>query len=109
MQANKWGMHAGKPNGVQKVWLDGALVYERKDILYTNTGKHGIDQLKFENFHGGKSDGFRPNRDQSMWCVSRDSAWKQKMSQGHCLVWHVALKPSPMLLLLLPLVIGPAQ
>jgi hypothetical protein len=62
-------MHAAVPDGVQKVWLDGTQVYERIDVLYTNTATHSIDQLKFDNFHGGNTSTFQPHHDQYMWCV----------------------------------------
>lgn len=53
---------------MQRVWLDGNLVYEKLDWIFEYTGEHLIDQLKFQNLHGGSSiEKFAPNKLQYMW------------------------------------------
>ena len=47
--------------------MDGKVVYEITNWVYDYTGTHLIDQLKFQNFHGGKSDAFRPDKTQYVW------------------------------------------
>lgn len=59
---------SGKKNGVQKIWVDGDLWLSQNNVVFDNTGKHDISILKFDNFHGGKSDKFRPKKTQFVWC-----------------------------------------
>lgn len=54
----------GRNDGVQRVWMDDELVFEKTDVIYDYTGTHGIDRFKFDNFHGGSSNSFSPEKDQ---------------------------------------------
>lgn len=55
---------AGQNNGEQKVWIDGSEVLSRNDIKFRHGSGNLIHQLKFECFHGGKSDQFKPSKTQ---------------------------------------------
>jgi hypothetical protein len=73
---------AGKKNGVQRVWLDGEKVFENTDVLYTNTNEHQIEKFVFQNFHGGKSDNFRPDKTQHQWCGPSRMVCKALQANG---------------------------
>lgn len=62
----------GIANGVQKVWLNGVLVFEKEDMLYRNRPGHKIEKFLLNNFHGGNANGpnasdFAPEKDQAVW------------------------------------------
>jgi hypothetical protein len=61
---------AGKANGAHRVWLNGALVYDKNNALYRTVPGIGIEKFTFRNFHGGSTDLFRPDQTQYNWCVS---------------------------------------
>lgn len=54
----------GANNGEQKVWIDGQEVLSKNDIKFRPGSGNLIKQLKFEAFHGGKSDQFKPSKTQ---------------------------------------------
>lgn len=54
---------------MQKVWIDGELISSQSNIMFDKTGGHDISLLKFDTFHGGKSDKFRPGQTQYVWYV----------------------------------------
>ena len=55
---------------MQKVWLDGAKVLDRRDVLYRTDPTALVEVFTFRNFHGGKSDKYRPLHDQFIWCAT---------------------------------------
>lgn len=62
----------GVANGIQKVWFDGDLAWEKDDLLYRNRPGHKIEKFIFNNFHGGSANGpnaraFAPEHDQAVW------------------------------------------
>lgn len=65
---------AGKANGVHKVWLNGEKIYDARDVVYRTTPESLVEIFTFRNFHGGKSDKFRPDATQYAWCALDVSA-----------------------------------
>ncbi|HSH49699.1 MAG TPA: hypothetical protein VK991_14070 [Halomonas sp.] len=54
----------GEADGVTRVWVDGELVLERRDIIYRSTPALHVDGLMFSTFFGGTGDGWRTPRRQ---------------------------------------------
>lgn len=54
---------------MQKVWLNGRKIFERSNIRYRYNNKHKIAKLALQNFHGGKSNNFKPGHTQYIWYV----------------------------------------
>jgi hypothetical protein len=59
----------GQSNGIHEVWLDNQKVYAKYDVIYRTSAAVKIDKFTFRNFHGGKSDAFRPGQTQYNWCA----------------------------------------
>ena len=79
------GLHAGKANGVHKVWLNGRKIYDARDVVYRTTPESLVEIFTFRNFHGGKSDKFRPDATQYAWCarhVHRIAACRTQAAGG---------------------------
>ena len=62
-------MCAGVSNGIQKVWLDGALVDDRRSITFRAGFDAAVEKFTFRNFHGGSNDLYRPPQTQWQWCA----------------------------------------
>lgn len=63
-------VYAGQANGVQRAWVDAALVLDRGDILFSSDGSNMIEKFLLHNFHGGNDERFAPPRYQSIWCAA---------------------------------------
>jgi hypothetical protein len=61
---------AAKSDGVQTLWIDGKQVWNKNDVRYRRENGHGINKLKFDHFHGGKTSAFAPSKTQYVECVS---------------------------------------
>jgi hypothetical protein len=59
---------SGQANGVHKVWLNGEKIYDDRSVMYRTTPESLIEIFTFRNFHGGKSDRYRPDQTQYTWC-----------------------------------------
>ena len=54
-------------NGILQIWVDGAMVIDRSNISYMNTGgSNRIDQVLFHSFFGGSTQDWAPSRNCSI-------------------------------------------
>ena len=58
--------HIGTADGILRVWVDGALVIERRDIPYRREPSIGIEGLMFSTFFGGHDATWASPRDQKI-------------------------------------------
>lgn len=80
--------YAGASNGVHEVWLDGSLVYSKKDVVYRRTADIKIDRFTFRNFHGGSKDTFRPSQTQQVWYASFFASLGKSLHMHHAVAMH---------------------
>ena len=50
-------------NGVLKVWVNGKVVIDKKNVLYAQAGKAPVDTFYFSTFFGGSSQEWAPKKD----------------------------------------------
>jgi hypothetical protein len=66
--------NAGESNGLQKVWINGRLVLNEKNLKYrvnTDSDAELIGGLHWQVYHGGSKEDplWAPGKDQSIECV----------------------------------------
>jgi hypothetical protein len=57
---------AGKKDGLQRVWLNGALVLDRSGVLWREGGGQGVARFTFRNFMGGSDTDWAAPHDQDV-------------------------------------------
>ena len=62
---------AGQSNGVQRVWLDGSLVLDRRNVKWRTTSGEGVARFTLRNFMGGSGSDWAASNTQDVVCMPR--------------------------------------